>query len=230
MTTEPSPAHAAAVAFADALHSGWRPLAMAPTIALQPDEQQLFGMPVMIAVYAKDHSAPGRLPFFAWGSPTVLAATVMGAYAYNQAEQRRAAAQNRPQWRIVDNGTLHVTTHRLAVQGSMAWQDIPYTDLRMTEQHPDGVVLHLPDRSPGKLIVEGPGYLQVAVSFLAFGRIVEPVEAPVEVPADEVPPQQPPNWFPDPLGRHQFRYWDGTQWTEHVSDGGATTSDPLPRT
>jgi hypothetical protein len=29
------------------------------------------------------------------------------------------------------------------------------------------------------------------------------------------------------MGRHQFRYWDGGQWSEHVSDGGQTAIDPL---
>ena len=35
-------------------------------------------------------------------------------------------------------------------------------------------------------------------------------------------------WLPDPTGTHQVRYWDGSQWTEHVSDGGTTAVDPLP--
>jgi hypothetical protein len=30
----------------------------------------------------------------------------------------------------------------------------------------------------------------------------------------------PPGWHADPSGRHEFRYWDGTRWTEHVSDRG----------
>ena len=36
----------------------------------------------------------------------------------------------------------------------------------------------------------------------------------------------PPNWYPDPLGRHELRYWNGTQWTEHVSSHGRQTVDP----
>ncbi len=32
--------------------------------------------------------------------------------------------------------------------------------------------------------------------------------------------QSPAAWHPDPFGRHELRYWDGTQWTEHVSDQG----------
>jgi len=37
----------------------------------------------------------------------------------------------------------------------------------------------------------------------------------------------PAAWHPDPTSRHQFRYWDGSMWTEHVADDGVTASDPL---
>ncbi|HJQ06249.1 MAG TPA: AIM24 family protein [Nocardioides sp.] len=37
----------------------------------------------------------------------------------------------------------------------------------------------------------------------------------------------PANWHPDPTGRHELRYWDGTQWTEHISDQGVVGADPL---
>lgn len=36
-----------------------------------------------------------------------------------------------------------------------------------------------------------------------------------------------PGWHPDPTGRHESRYWNGTAWTDHVADGGVTFSDPL---
>jgi uncharacterized protein YxjI len=36
-----------------------------------------------------------------------------------------------------------------------------------------------------------------------------------------------PNWYPDPTGRHEHRYWDGNAWTDHVSDRGVTGSDPV---
>jgi uncharacterized RDD family membrane protein YckC len=34
-------------------------------------------------------------------------------------------------------------------------------------------------------------------------------------------------WHPDPTGRHQYRYWDGARWTDHVADGGVSGFDPL---
>ncbi len=34
-------------------------------------------------------------------------------------------------------------------------------------------------------------------------------------------------WYPDPAGRSEFRYWDGAEWTEHVSRAGQQSIDPL---
>jgi uncharacterized protein YxjI len=36
----------------------------------------------------------------------------------------------------------------------------------------------------------------------------------------------PPDWYPDPSGRHEHRYWDGSQWTDHVASHGRQGSDP----
>lgn len=46
----------------------------------------------------------------------------------------------------------------------------------------------------------------------------------------------PADWYPDPSGKHEHRYWDGTQWTDNVASHGRqsvdplTTSAPLPTT
>ena len=55
------------------------------------------------------------------------------------------------------------------------------------------------------------------------GTSIESPNAPQQPTA-----QQPAaNWFPDPTGKHERRYWDGTTWTAHVADAGATSEDPL---
>jgi Septum formation/Protein of unknown function (DUF2510) len=36
-----------------------------------------------------------------------------------------------------------------------------------------------------------------------------------------------PGWNPDPTGRHEYRYWDGSTWTDDVSDNGVTSVDPV---
>jgi len=37
-----------------------------------------------------------------------------------------------------------------------------------------------------------------------------------------------PGWLTDPSGRHERRYWSGSEWTEHVIDGGVPGTDPPP--
>jgi len=34
-------------------------------------------------------------------------------------------------------------------------------------------------------------------------------------------------WHGDPTREGRLRYWDGTAWTEHVSEGGDTATDPI---
>jgi hypothetical protein len=36
-----------------------------------------------------------------------------------------------------------------------------------------------------------------------------------------------PGWQPDPTGRHEYRYWDGSRWSDDVSDGGVASTDPV---
>ncbi|MGH9229768.1 MAG: DUF2510 domain-containing protein [Acidimicrobiales bacterium] len=36
-----------------------------------------------------------------------------------------------------------------------------------------------------------------------------------------------PGWLPDPTRRHQYRYWDGTRWSDDVADGGVASTDAL---
>jgi uncharacterized membrane protein YhaH (DUF805 family) len=37
----------------------------------------------------------------------------------------------------------------------------------------------------------------------------------------------PPGWYPDPFGRHEYRYFDGTAWKDDVADHGAWQRDAL---
>jgi len=49
-----------------------------------------------------------------------------------------------------------------------------------------------------------------------------PAVAPAQPGAPALPPPgggTPAGWHPDPQGQAALRYWDGSQWTDHVSDG-----------
>jgi len=50
-----------------------------------------------------------------------------------------------------------------------------------------------------------------------------PVPPPASVAGPAAPPPAqtwlaPPGWHPDPGGDNRWRWWDGTRWTEHVSE------------
>ena len=40
-------------------------------------------------------------------------------------------------------------------------------------------------------------------------------------------PVAPAAWHPDPTGRHEHRWWDGTRWTDQVADAGVASTDPV---
>ena len=45
--------------------------------------------------------------------------------------------------------------------------------------------------------------------------------------SEQSKPAGPAGWLADPTGRHQHRYWNGTDWTDDVADQGATSVDPF---
>lgn len=50
--------------------------------------------------------------------------------------------------------------------------------------------------------------------------------ADVSPTASSTTPSVPADWYKDPSGRYEYRYWDGTKWTEHVSRAGTVHKDP----
>jgi hypothetical protein len=51
---------------------------------------------------------------------------------------------------------------------------------------------------------------------------------PVSSTSDTAPAMPPPTWAADPYHRHQYRYWDGSKWTDYVADDGRESRDPPP--
>jgi hypothetical protein len=42
-----------------------------------------------------------------------------------------------------------------------------------------------------------------------------------------MPEDVPPGWYPDPVGDHELRWWDGEAWTETVRTGDHQGTAPL---
>ena len=87
----------------------------------------------------------------------------------------------------------------------------------------------------GSLTMTGARILEVtgirpheaAEAFATHLPATEAAAAP-SVPATSDASATPPEWYPDPTGRHHYRYWDGSAWREDVATDGVVTSDPLP--
>ena len=59
---------------------------------------------------------------------------------------------------------------------------------------------------------------------------LRPVVVPAPTMYDYPPPQRldiPAGWYKDPRRRFEFRWWDGSRWTDVVSHDGTPTHDPL---
>jgi hypothetical protein len=41
--------------------------------------------------------------------------------------------------------------------------------------------------------------------------------APYDLVVDPAAPTSAPGWYPDPAGSSALRWWDGAQWTDHLS-------------
>ena len=60
-----------------------------------------------------------------------------------------------------------------------------------------------------------------------MGQQAQPVGVPHQPTPDPQAAEQPANWYADPTGRHELRYFDGSQWTVNVSDAGHGSTDPI---
>lgn len=54
----------------------------------------------------------------------------------------------------------------------------------------------------------------------------ETSSATTNATASSSTPSVPADWYKDPSGRYEYRYWDGQKWTEHVSRAGTVYKDP----
>jgi len=64
------------------------------------------------------------------------------------------------------------------------------------------------------------------VADTAAAPATDPAPVAAAAPAPAASDAVPAGWYPDPSGRFELRYWDGSRWTEHVSRAGQQYTDP----
>ena len=62
-------------------------------------------------------------------------------------------------------------------------------------------------------------------SALPSSGVASNPSTPVESSVTTNSAAAPAAWYPDPSTRFELRYWDGTEWTEHVARGGQQFTD-----
>jgi actin-like ATPase involved in cell morphogenesis len=77
--------------------------------------------------------------------------------------------------------------------------------------------------------VVGTSTAEMAAAASVVATPEEPVVSrTVTIGAVAAPAVMDAGWQADPSGRHEYRYWDGSGWTDDVSDGGVGSTDPMP--
>jgi hypothetical protein len=76
----------------------------------------------------------------------------------------------------------------------------------------------------GRIVVLGAGPAPAGAFAGQQGYAGAPAAA-VAPPQSAQAAAPPPAWYADPTGTHEMRYFDGTRWSEHVSDGGVVSTD-----
>jgi len=90
-----------------------------------------------------------------------------------------------------------------------------------------GIVLLDPARQQERTDRKGDFWDGIASDTIEYAP--QPETEPDSEPEPELQTESEavaPSWFPDPHGRHELRWWDGTTWTTNVSDGEVATTDP----
>ena len=155
------------------------------------------------------HDRPGSSPPSAIARGLAAAVTTRPGPVTSSARSRRREVQRRHRGRL---SRLRLDHRRARLLRRRAVQAVP----RRT-----------PWRWPAAAwgIIGFLSLLLCVVLFLIAQRTTRLPSVSATVPAAPAG-GPPPGWFPDPSGRYERRYWDGSGWTAQVATGETVTSDP----
>ncbi|HEV2361620.1 MAG TPA: DUF2510 domain-containing protein [Acidimicrobiales bacterium] len=114
----------------------------------------------------------------------------------------------------------------------LAWRFTPETDDPTANPGRRRVVMPAGSwqHDPGRTGADGEGEDGNGKRFApgTYGTSLPPHEmSDDEAERDAGTNEEPAGWLTDPSGRHEYRYWNGTGWTKHVSDKGKRATDSL---
>jgi hypothetical protein len=87
---------------------------------------------------------------------------------------------------------------------------------------PSPLAVKIADRLRGQPAMAPAGDGPTGVVPGTYGTSLPPHDA-----SNDPRPLEPAGWLPDPTGRHEYRYWNGSSWSRHVADGGRRSTDAM---
>lgn len=166
-------AYLSAIYLASFLRSGRRLAHVQANLSLGPGEQAYYGTGFAAYVFTAANVSYQTEWVAMFDSPAWLAVSLAGSAMYNAYQRNQAAAMAAPQWRLADQGIVHITSQRICLQGNLHWIDIPLSAIRAIDALPDGVVIHRSGEPPLKISTLAVAYIYVLIVFLVHGRVVD---------------------------------------------------------
>ena len=177
-----------------ALASGWRPTPQVSRISPRSGEFVAHAYPCGLNAFYATKAQASRGGFLAFGSPLLLAATVVGSIGYNMWQNQKAREEAAAQWRYVGSGMAHFTNQRIAVASETGWRNFEYAGIEAMEMEPDGIVIFENGRVREKLTLNLPLTHFILIRFLAYGEIPNlgtPAPQPLPPSTPEMPQAAP---------------------------------------
>ncbi len=120
---------------------------------------------------------PGSF-FVAFGSPMWMLGTLGASALMNSRRRSKAQAAAAHQWRLENQGVLHVTSQRLAMQGVYGWLDLDYRHFQAATPTELGIVAHFADWPMVLISSTSPAWLWVILSKMVLGQVPEVTVSP----------------------------------------------------
>jgi hypothetical protein len=146
---------------------------------------------------------------------------------------------------VVDTGVMIITNTRVVFAGAKQTRECLFAKLVSYDHLADATIFSVSNRQKATSIGYGVQVapevrfrleLAIAVYRNDIQSLIHQLEedlaqidgrAPVAVDTSPAAMPDRADWYPDPSRRHELRYFDGRNWTDHVSDHGAQSTDPF---
>jgi hypothetical protein len=134
--------------------------------------------------------------------------------------------------KVTANNSADLAT-QLTSMSAQGWQVVSIVatgEIVAYLSRPVSVTATVPSPVQPTPVSDNVGWAAIADAPPSPGTFVSPTPSSASgsnpVATQSAVPSVPADWYKDPAGRYEYRYWDGSKWTDNVSRAGVTYKDP----